>query len=106
MRYTLGLTGLYDQFAGRIFSASEVARGKPEPDLFLHAAQRMGVAPVDCVVVEDSINGVKAARAAGMRVFGYGGGVTMAEKLRGPDTTVFEDMRLLPEMLDALGSRP
>ena len=49
MRFTLGLTGLYERFAGRIFSASEVARGKPEPDLFLHVAAQMGVAPTACV---------------------------------------------------------
>ena len=54
LRFTLGLTGLCERFAGRIFSASEVARGKPEPDLFLHAAEQMGVAPSACVVVEDS----------------------------------------------------
>ncbi len=54
MRYTLGLTGLYDRFEGRIFSATEVARGKPEPDLFLYAAERMGVAPQTCVVVVTS----------------------------------------------------
>src|SRR5262249_33859249 len=54
IRFTLGLTGLYERFAGRIFSVSEVARGKPAPDLFLHAARRMGVEPAGCVVVEDS----------------------------------------------------
>ena len=62
MRFTLGLTGLYDRFEGRIFSATEVARGKPEPDLFLYAASRMGVEPRNCVVVEDSVNGVRAGR--------------------------------------------
>ena len=50
MRFTLGLTGSCDRFHGRIFSATDVPRGKPEPDLFLHAAERMGVAPADCVV--------------------------------------------------------
>jgi HAD superfamily hydrolase (TIGR01509 family) len=52
MRYTLGLTGLYDRFAGRIFSATDVARGKPAPDLFLHAAKKMGVDPARCAVDE------------------------------------------------------
>jgi HAD superfamily hydrolase (TIGR01509 family) len=99
MRYTLGLTGLYDRFEGRIFSATEVARGKPEPDLFLYAAERMGVAPQTCVVVEDSVNGVRAARAAGMKVLAYGGGVTSATKLEGPHTTVFRHMRHLPALL-------
>ncbi|MCK7472917.1 MAG: HAD-IA family hydrolase [Rhodopseudomonas palustris] len=51
-----------------IFSAADVARGKPAPDLFWHAAQRMGAAPADCVVIEDSVSGILAARAAGMRL--------------------------------------
>ena len=70
MRFTLGLTGLYERFAGRIFSVHDVARGKPAPDLFLYAAARMGVAPEACAVVEDSQYGIEAARAAGMRPFG------------------------------------
>ncbi len=99
MRFTLGLTGLYERFAGRIFSASEVAAGKPEPDLFLHAAAQMGVAPAACVVVEDSAPGVQAARAAGMRVLGYAGGVTPAARLREHATVIFDDMRDLPMLL-------
>ena len=99
MRYTLGLTGLYDRFAGRIFSASEVPRGKPAPDLFLHAAKRMGVEPAACVVIEDSRYGVEAAHAAGMRALGYAGGLTTAEHLRGPGTIVFNEMRELPRLL-------
>jgi HAD superfamily hydrolase (TIGR01509 family) len=99
MRLTLGLTGLYERFAGRIFSASDVARSKPEPDLFLHAAAQMGVAPAACAVVEDSEPGVRAARAAGMRVFGYAGGVTPASLLEDA-TVVFDDMRLLPTLLE------
>jgi HAD superfamily hydrolase (TIGR01509 family) len=102
MRFTLGLTGLYERFHGRIFSASEVTRGKPAPDLFLHAAERMGVAPELCAVVEDSAKGVAAARAAGMRVFAYAGGVTPAAKLAGPGTMVFHDMRALPRLLGCL----
>ncbi|MFJ9825148.1 HAD family hydrolase [Streptomyces sp. NPDC101160] len=99
MRHTLGRTGLYAHFDGRIYSATEVSRGKPAPDLFLHAARQMGVDPVACVVVEDSRPGVEAARAAGMRAFGYAGGLTPAERLEGPDTTVFHDMRELPELV-------
>ena len=81
MRLTLGKTGLYDRFDGRIFSATEVAHGKPAPDLFLHAAERMGFPPEECVVIEDSPAGVEAARAAGMRVLGYGieGDATFAD---------------------------
>jgi HAD superfamily hydrolase (TIGR01509 family) len=102
IRFTLGLTGLYDRFAGRIFSATEVEHGKPAPDLFLYAAGRMGVAPSACAVVEDSALGVAAARAAGMWVLGYGGGVTPPEKLHGPQTIVFTDMRELPALLARL----
>ena len=58
LRYTLGLTGLYERFAGRIFSVEDVSRGKPAPDLFLHAAAQMGAVPTRCVVVEDSRYGV------------------------------------------------
>ncbi len=99
MRHTLGVTGLYERFAGRIFSAAEVARGKPAPDLFLHAARQMGIDPAACVVVEDSRPGVQAARAAGMRAFGYAGGLTPAERLAGPGTVVFDDMRELPGLV-------
>lgn len=91
MRLTLGLTGLYDRFEGRIYSATEVPRGKPAPDLFLHAAAQEGFAPEDCVVVEDSVPGVAAARAAGMRVLGFG------EELDAD--MVFSDMRELPQLL-------
>lgn len=99
MRHTLGRTGLFGQFEGRIFSATEVGRGKPAPDLFLHAARSMGVDPAACLVVEDSGPGVTAARAAGMRSLGYAGGVTAAERLEGPDTVVFDDMRQLPALI-------
>ena len=99
LRFTLGLTGLYERFAGRIFSAYDVARGKPAPDLFLHAASRMGVPPAACAVVEDSRYGVEAARAAGMRAFGFAGGLTPAAWLEGPGTMVFRDMRELPALL-------
>jgi HAD superfamily hydrolase (TIGR01509 family) len=99
MRLTLGHTSLWDRFDGRIFSATEVERGKPEPDLFLHAADRMAVPPEHCAVVEDSRYGVEAARAAGMRAFGFAGGLTPAEWLEGPDTVVFDDMAELPDLL-------
>ncbi|MFB6818896.1 HAD family hydrolase [Streptomyces sp. NPDC056347] len=102
MRHTLGRTGLRDHFEGRIFSATEVAHGKPAPDLFLHAAARMGVSPAACVVVEDSKYGVQAARSAGMRALGYAGGLTPAHWLEGPDTVVFDDMRKLPALLAGL----
>ncbi|MFB7943806.1 HAD family hydrolase [Kitasatospora phosalacinea] len=99
LRATLGPTGLLPRFAGRIFSAQDVARGKPAPDLFLHAAARLGVAPGRCVVVEDSRYGVEAARAAGMRAFGYAGGLTPARRLAGPGTVVFTDTAELPGLI-------
>jgi HAD superfamily hydrolase (TIGR01509 family) len=94
----LRLTGLWDRFEGRIFSADDVDHGKPAPDLFLLAAERMGVAPGACVVVEDSPFGVQAARAAEMRSFGYAGGIMSRERLREADV-VFDDMRELPALL-------
>jgi len=106
MRHTLGRTGLYDRFAGRIFSAEDVAHGKPAPDLFLHAAASMGVAPKHCLVVEDSRHGVRAARAAGMRSFGYAGGLTPAAWLEGLNTVVFEDMLKLPTLLNTQSPPP
>ncbi len=104
IRHSLSRFGMVDQFAGHIFSAAQVAHGKPAPDLFLFAARSMGADPARCVVVEDSRHGVTAARAAGMRALGYAGGVTPAEWLEGPDTTVFTDMRKLPELIAAIGS--
>ncbi len=100
MALTLGLTGLHDRFAGRIFSTTEVAKGKPAPDLFLHAAGQMSTEPAACVVVEDSRSGVEAARAAGRRVLGYAGGLTPADWLAGPDTVVFTDMAELPRLVE------
>ena len=73
LRLTLGVTGLAERFEGRCFSGAMVARGKPAPDVFLLAADRMGFRPGDCIVVEDSINGVKAAVDAGMTVLGFTG---------------------------------
>jgi HAD superfamily hydrolase (TIGR01509 family) len=68
---SLGITGLLPYFHGRIFSAYDVRSWKPEPGLFLHAAEVLGVAPERCAVVEDSVLGVRAGVAAGMTVFGY-----------------------------------
>jgi HAD superfamily hydrolase (TIGR01509 family) len=74
LRHALSLVGLFERFHPNIFSANDVARGKPAPDLFLHAADRMGVGPQRCVVVEDSLAGIAAAVAAGMPAIGFTGG--------------------------------
>lgn len=74
----LRMTGLHDRLAPHIFSASDVPRPKPAPDLFLHAARTMGADPARCLVVEDSPTGVKAGRAAGMTVLGFCGGAHCA----------------------------
>ena len=78
---SLEIVGLAETFAGRVTTASEVARGKPAPDLFLLACQRMGGMPSRTLVIEDSLNGIQAARAAGMTVWRFIGGSHL-----GPDT--------------------
>lgn len=87
MRLTLGVTGLRALFEGRVYSADDVARGKPAPDLFLHAARDLDVAPAQCIVVEDSPSGVAAARAAGMPVVGFAG-LTPRAALTGADVVI------------------
>lgn len=74
LRQKLNLTGLHDLFAPHIYSADLVANGKPAPDLFLHAARALHVAPDQCLVIEDSEHGIIAARAANMIPFGFTGG--------------------------------
>jgi HAD superfamily hydrolase (TIGR01509 family) len=102
MTLTLGLTGLLDRFNGRLFSATEVERGKPHPDVFLYAAERMGADPTRTAVIEDSEVGVRAGVAAGMTVFGYA-------RLSDPLTLIdagaiaFDSMKQLPELLRLKG---
>lgn len=79
MRLTLGLTGLLSWVEPHLFSAEMVERGKPTPDLFLHAARAMETPPADCLVIEDSPLGIAAARAAGMRAVGFIGAGHMDE---------------------------
>ncbi|MFD5160495.1 HAD family hydrolase [Streptomyces hawaiiensis] len=92
---TTGLDQWFDE--ERIFSSQDVGRGKPAPDLFLYAAERMGVAPERCVVIEDSPLGVRAAVAAGMDVYGFTA-MTPAEKLAGAGR-LFSDMGELADLL-------
>ncbi|MGH3445086.1 MAG: HAD family hydrolase [Nocardioidaceae bacterium] len=99
MRLTLGRTGLWQRFAGRIFSADDVEHGKPAPDLFLHAAAATGVHPADCVVIEDSVYGVRAALAAGMTSYGYTGGLTDSDQLGAAGARLFATMADLADLL-------
>jgi len=104
IRHGLTRAGLYDRLAPNIFSAVQVKRGKPAPDLFLFAAEQMGAAPARCMVIEDSVAGVTAARAAGMTVLGFCGGSHCrdghAATLRAAGAHgTFDDMRQLPALI-------
>ena len=105
IRLSLTKTGLIGFFEPNIFSATMVRKGKPEPDLFLHAAKSMGFAPGDCIVVEDSPAGIQAAHSAGMKVFAFTGGSHAAlsnlrEIVEGlKPTAIFDDMKTLPELI-------
>jgi HAD superfamily hydrolase (TIGR01509 family) len=108
-----GLTcaGLYDLLAPHIFSASQVRRGKPAPDLFLFAAGQMRVSPERCLVIEDSVPGITGARAAGMTVLGFHGGSHCrpgyAETLRAAGAVMtFDDMRQLPGLIGQIDQKP
>ncbi len=103
---SLSLCGLDAPFRGRVFSAADVTRGKPHPDLFLHAAQRLGARPEASVVVEDSVVGVAAAAAAGMIALGFAGDSpgepALARRLGEAGARVFDRMVALPGLLSAL----
>ena len=99
IRLTLGATGLLERFANRIYSVTDVSRPKPAPDIFLHAAQEMGVDPVHCVVIEDTPTGVRAGVAAGMHVLGFSAHTPASRLKEAGAHAVFEEMRLLPKLL-------
>ena len=108
IRHGLECAGLYEQFTPHIFSAVQVERGKPAPDLFLFAASKMRAAPGRCLVIEDSVPGVTGALAAGMTVLGFHGGSHClpghADKLRAAGATrLFDDMRKLPDLVRRVG---
>jgi HAD superfamily hydrolase (TIGR01509 family) len=105
IRFSLEVTGLLSRFVPHLFSASAVAHGKPAPDLFLHAAERMAVAPAACLVIEDSAAGIEAAQRAGMRVLGFvGGSHARSDAYRAklaalaPDL-IFDDISELPALI-------
>jgi HAD superfamily hydrolase (TIGR01509 family) len=103
IRLNLSLTGLLDKFEDKIFSSYDINSWKPDPDIFLYAAKSMGYQPSECVVVEDSVAGVKAARLGGFFVYGYApenSGRFLADE----GAHVFHSMRQLAEELNSLSS--
>jgi HAD superfamily hydrolase (TIGR01509 family) len=99
MTTTLQRTGLLHLFEDRLFSAAGMARGKPHPDIFLHAAEKMGAEAHACAVIEDSPVGVQAGIAAGMAVFGYAA-LSDHRALAAAGAHVFTDMQKLPALLE------
>jgi HAD superfamily hydrolase (TIGR01509 family) len=100
VRDNLEATGLLPHFGvERLFVAAMVERGKPAPDLFLFAAERMGAKPADCVVIEDSVPGVLGARAAGMRVLAYDAEHNDGDSLIAAGGEPFRHMRELPGLI-------
>jgi HAD superfamily hydrolase (TIGR01509 family) len=112
IRASLRIVGYADLFGDRVFSSSEVERGKPAPDLFLHAARQMGARPLSCVVIEDSAPGIAAALSAGMTALGFTGGAhahgqDYRARLRAAGaTTIFADMRDLPNLIETARREP
>jgi HAD superfamily hydrolase (TIGR01509 family) len=110
IRHGLTCAGLFDRLAPHIFSATQVERGKPAPDLFLFAAEQMRAAPGRCLVIEDSLPGITGAREAGMTVLGFYGG---SHCRPGYDATLraagahgtFDDMRQLPGLLGQIAAK-
>jgi HAD superfamily hydrolase (TIGR01509 family) len=111
IRHGLECAGLYEQLTPHIFSATQVKRGKPAPDLFLFAAEQMRSLPERCLVIEDSIPGVTGAVAADMTVLGFHGGSHCqpghADKLRDAGAAaIFDDMRQLPDLVRKAAQKP
>lgn len=99
MRKTLGTTSLLPRFEGRMFSSADVLRGKPYPDLFLHAARHFAVSPAACLVIEDSASGIAAALAAGMSVYGFSARAPEGRLRAAGAHKVFGSMSELPSLL-------
>lgn len=104
MHVSLGVTGLLGHFGDRLYSGHDMQRGKPFPDLFLHAAKVMEVSPEDCVVIEDSAAGLKAAQAAGMKALAYvASPAHLPAELSGGHP--FDDMRRVPGLIGLASNR-
>lgn len=104
MRATLGSSGLLPRLEGKLFSAEDCERGKPAPDVFLLAARKMGHTPETCVVIEDSVPGVMAASAAGMRVYAFAEDPACdRDALAEAGGILFETMADLPDLLLSKG---
>lgn len=99
LKLSLELTELSSYFGANVFSAYEVGIWKPEPGLFLHAAKAMGAPPVECAVIEDSVPGVQAGVAAGMRVFGYAPAEVDFASLSAAGAHPFRSMNELPDLI-------
>ncbi|MEH2036375.1 HAD family hydrolase [Nostoc sp.] len=99
IQMVLKLTGLLHQFDGNLYSANDVSRPKPFPDVYLYAAKQMNTNPEYCAVIEDSVPGVQAASAAGMTVFGYAQHSDGAALAAAGAKIVFNDMRQLVQQL-------
>ncbi|MFQ4143321.1 HAD family hydrolase [Chlorogloeopsis sp. ULAP02] len=99
IQLVLKLTGLLHQFDGKLYSANDVSRPKPCPDVYLYAAEQMNTNPEHCVVIEDSVPGVQAGCAAGMTVFGYTKHSDRTALAEAGAKIVFNDMRQLSQLL-------
>ena len=98
VKANLEITGLRPLFGEELFSAYDIQRWKPEPDLYLYAAKQMNTLPENCLVIEDSTAGVQAAIRAGMRVLGYAG-LGGADRLAAAGAQVFTSMTELPRLI-------
>lgn len=105
MRTTLGIVGLLPRFEGKLFSVTEVERGKPAPDIFLHAARKCNIEPSACLVIEDTTTGVSAGIAAGMTVYGYSALTPASLLVDAGAHRVFDNMLELPSLIRTERSR-
>lgn len=98
IRLNLTVTGLIDKFEGRIFSCYDIQSWKPEPDIYIHAAKKMGFSPNECIVIEDSSSGIRAGVSGGFRVFALAN-ETKRQKFEELGASVFENMEELRSIL-------